>query len=79
MILELTPAYGRDYRSAREVLSAWVSGADFLAFDPTVGRDRPINRPQLEELGLPTGAIVYCNLRYSQLRRLKVVRYVVGK
>jgi hypothetical protein len=42
---ELTPAYGRDYKSAKEVKEAFASDRDFLG-DYQLGF-RPINRPQL--------------------------------
>jgi hypothetical protein len=28
--IEVTPAYGRDYKSAKEVIAAWNEGKDFL-------------------------------------------------
>lgn len=41
MGLTLTPAYGRDYKSKKEVLEAWESGKDFQInnmFHPDDGR-----------------------------------------
>lgn len=32
--LVLTPAYGRDYKSKKEVLAAWNEGKDFIAHFP---------------------------------------------
>ena len=43
---ELTPAYGRDYKSAGEAKAAFDSGQDFLG-DFQVGF-KPINKPQIE-------------------------------
>ena len=31
----LTPAYGRDYKSAAEAIEAYKSGKDFVLHDPT--------------------------------------------
>lgn len=39
-MLTIGPAYGRDYRSRREVETAWRAGKDFviLSFGPDSGR-----------------------------------------
>jgi hypothetical protein len=48
----VSPAYGRDYRSARAAQEDWLDGKDFMV--ETVGPDmgRMINIPQAEETGL---------------------------
>ena len=47
---ELTPAYGRTYKSQKEVHEAWHSGKDFihecLACDLGYG-GKPLNKPQV--------------------------------
>lgn len=31
--MTLTPAYGRDYKSKKEVIAAWEAGKDFIVAD----------------------------------------------
>ena len=33
MIISVLPAYGRDYKSGKEVLEAWQAGKDFVVND----------------------------------------------
>lgn len=42
---ELTPAYGRDYKSKKEVIEAWNAGKDFIG-DHQLGF-KPVNRDDL--------------------------------
>jgi hypothetical protein len=43
----LVPAYGRDYKSKKEVLAAWDEGKDFIINDNFHASDgKPINKPQ---------------------------------
>jgi len=40
-MLTVTPAYGSDYKSKKEVIAAWEAGKDFIirnAFSPDDGR-----------------------------------------
>lgn len=65
-MLTLTPAYGRDYKSAREVREAWNAGKDFLVADfghPYEGK--PINKAQARET---------VNIRFSRLRKVVVIQ-----
>lgn len=65
----LTPAYGRDYRSRRDVELDLESGRDFLVsnvHDPHDGK--PVNAEQLVELGF-THAMV----RFNGMRRIAEV------
>lgn len=55
--IELTPAYGRDYRSAKEATAAFKSGQDWIG-DFTLGF-KPVNLPQI-----PIGSTVI--LRYKR-------------
>ena len=60
--MTLTPAYGRDYRSQKEVLAAFYAGRDFLLqqmLDPV----RPINIDQI-----PVGTHV--QFRYGQMTKV---------
>ena len=44
--MTLVPAYGRDYKSKKEVLVDWNEGKDFIIQDMSAGKDdgRYINR-----------------------------------
>lgn len=59
--MTLTPAYGRDYKNAKEVKAAWDQGRDFIIADimhPDSGRY--VNKPQLPG---QTAMIRYAGLR----------------
>lgn len=63
MIAHLTPAYGKDYKSRKEVISSLKGGADFLLNDvgsPWYGK--PINLPQLKEAGYTSFQVRYKRL-----------------
>ena len=62
--LEVTPAYGVDYKNQKEVKAAWNAGADFKieTFGPDMGRY--INKQDADN----TGAHVV--IRYSKLRNV---------
>lgn len=62
-ISPLTPAYGRDYKSAVAVQEAFHKGNDFLTF-----MGQYINKPQIVKLGMKT-----INVRYGQLRKVVVI------
>lgn len=62
-VLQVVPAYGRDYKSRKEILADWNAGKDFQSssmFAPGY-----VNKPQAIELGV-TGLIV----RYGKLRKV---------
>ncbi len=65
MYFELSPAYGRDYKTAAEVKAAFASGMDFEG-DYQLGF-KPVNRPQL-----PKGATVM--LRYARSRKVATAK-----
>lgn len=69
MYYELTPAYGRDYKTAAEVKRAWLEGQDFEG-DYQLGF-KPVNINDL-----PKPATV--NLRYRGNTMLAVVKVAVG-
>lgn len=49
----LVPAYGRDYRTAEEVLAAWRAGKDFLISDVSCPHDgRYISLSDVEHYGM---------------------------
>ena len=68
MIYILTPAYGRDYKNKKDVLSDWDAGKDFmlntLQLSPRV---IPINKPQV-----PIGSTV--QFRYARLQKVTVIK-----
>ena len=65
--MTLTPAYGRDYKSAKAAKADYNANLDFILndFDGSSGL---INKAQIDTLG-PR----YINIRYSQLRKVTVV------
>ena len=67
MFLEVTPAYGRDYKSAKEVKAAWAEGKDFqiATFGPEMGRY--VNKDDA-----PKGATIM--LRYKKLTQVATVK-----
>jgi len=61
--MTLTPAYGRDYKSAAAVKKDWAEGKDFIIadfFDPNDGK--PINIEDARRAGISKVGI-----RYKQL------------
>ena len=45
--MTLTPAYGRDYKSKKAVLTDWNSNKDFVISDVFNGYGRYVNKPQI--------------------------------
>ena len=65
--MTITPAYGRDYKSAKAAKADYDAGADFIVasfMDPWDGK--PVNKEQLLEQS-PV------NIRYNKLRKVTVV------
>ena len=68
--MTLTPAYGRDYKSKKDVLSDWNSNKDFIVsdfFDKYDGK--PINLSDAKHAGIREVMI-----RYSGLRKIAVIK-----
>lgn len=63
---ELTPAYGRDFKNAKEAKEAYRNGADF--FIPSIGRYASIR--DFEKMPKNSVNII---LRYSNLRKVTAV------
>jgi hypothetical protein len=62
----LSPAYGRDFKSALAVRIALAEGKDFILNEPGNRYDgKPVNLPQLRETGR---TVVY--VRYAANRRV---------
>lgn len=66
--MTLTPAYGRDYKSAKEVKAAFDAGADFAIASPFDGSGYT-NKEDLLRLGV--GQVV---IRYKAHRSATVVK-----
>lgn len=66
--LTLVPAYGRDYKSGKDVQADWDAGKDFQINDMMHPNDGAyINKPQAEK------GTTY-NIRFKQLRNIKVIK-----
>lgn len=65
MYYELSPAYGRDYRTAKDAKAAFEAGQDFIG-DYQTGFS-PINKPQI-----PIGSTVL--LRFDSARKVTSVK-----
>ncbi len=68
--MTLTPAYGQDYKSKKEVQAAIDAGKDFIIADfnhPYSGK--PINKEQLIESGN-----TMVNVRYNGSRKITVIK-----
>ena len=65
-IIVLSPAYGRDYKSAKEVKAALFSGKDFRieSIGPNAGRYCSLR-------DFPVGQVL--NIRYRSLRQVLVI------
>lgn len=63
MFLTLVPAYGRDYKSGKEVKIAWSEGKDFVIC--TYGAD---NGKYMNKDDAPKGATL--NIRFKQQRNI---------
>jgi hypothetical protein len=69
-ILELTPAYGRDYPSRKAVLEAWNDDQDFLVANVELGATKPINKSGSKDL---PASYKWINIRYKNLREVAVI------
>lgn len=62
---ELTPVYGRDYKTKAEVVAAWEAGRDFEG-------DYALGFKLVNKEDIPKPSTV--NLRYKQNRKVAVVK-----
>ncbi len=65
--MNLVPAYGRDYRSQKDLLADWNAGKDFEISDFGPNCGRKINKAQAQKGTTYT-------IRYAQLRKICVVK-----
>lgn len=71
--MTLTPAYGRDYKSRKEIEADLNAGKDFIIADISSPWDgKPVNKDGLIELGQ-----TMVNVRYNKLRKVTVVKIQV--
>lgn len=72
MRLNLVPAYGRDYKSAKAVKDDWNGGRDFIIKDISSRWDgKAVNKPQLSNNDTVT-------IRYNKLTKVVVIRPANG-
>ena len=72
MNLVAIPAYGRDYKSADELILAWEQGLDFISQDPQLGFGKYFNidnAPFLKEAGKEQ-----IQFRYKKLACVHVIK-----
>jgi hypothetical protein len=68
--MTLTPAYGRDYKSKKEIEADLNAGKDFILNDMSSPWDgKPINKENLIEMGQ-----TMVNVRYGKLRKVTIVK-----
>lgn len=61
----VTPAYGRDYKSAKAAKADWNADKDFILQDSTSRYNgKPINKADATKAGLTV------NIRYGKLRKI---------
>ena len=65
-MLGVKPAYGRDYKSQKEVKAAWAEGKDFVITDIM----HPNSGAYVNKNDAPKGKIC---IRYKQLRNVCVI------
>lgn len=71
--LTLSPAYGRDYKSKKEVEAAWQAGKDFII--ETYGHPysgKPVNIEAVD--ALLTEGVREVNVRFKQQRSVCVIK-----
>ena len=64
--MTVTPAYGRDYKTAKAAKAAWAAGEDFIIADFSSPWDGKPTNIHDEHAG-------FINLRFNQLRKVAVV------
>lgn len=63
--MTLTPAYGRDYKSKKEILSDLLAGKDFIVHEPH-------GSTYINLAGLRAAEVVEINVRYRAMRSVSV-------
>lgn len=65
--MELVPSYGRDYKTAKEVKTAWEEGKDFTI----AATGQQINKADAANYGVPGGQVL---IRYKGLTNLTAIK-----
>lgn len=68
--MTVTPAYGKDYKTADDVFAAWMRNKDFYIMTP--GYPSYLNKEDAEIYGLPNDIV---RIRYSNSTLLLVVQF----
>ena len=67
--MTLIPAYGREYKSKKEVLADWDAGKDFIVADMFSRWDgKPANRDSFK------GELATVQIRYARLTKVCVAK-----
>lgn len=65
--IQVTPAYGRDYKTKKEVLAAWNANLDFVIRD--IRHSGYINREDVERFNAD-GEDIVIHVRYDDERKV---------
>jgi hypothetical protein len=77
--ITLVPAYGRDYKTAEEVLADWAAGKDFLIRDISMrGDDGRYTSCRDAEPGKPLADYTF-KIRYRRLQNIALIRRAAGE
>lgn len=68
MYIEVTPAYGRDYKSAKDAKADWAAGKDFVVASVDTGRAGSYINIQ----DAPKGSTIL--IRYKRLTQVTTVQ-----
>ena len=71
MILPIIPAYGRDYKSAKDAIADWEAGKDFIQMSPFINGTY-LSKRDLESLKKDHG-VTALNIRYNHQRKVTVL------
>lgn len=67
----LVPAYGRDYKSKKEVLADWENGKDFIINDMS----HPYDRKYINKTDAASEKGTTYNIRYKKLTEIAQIKY----
>ena len=68
--LHVVPAYGRDYKSKKEILAAWESGQDFQICDISCRNDGAyVNKADAEN-----SSLWEVHVRYAKLSKIAAIK-----
>jgi hypothetical protein len=68
MFITVVPAYGRDYKSGKDVMEAWNQGKDFQVADMF----HPKDGSYINVHDAPKGVTI--NVRYKKLTQIKPIK-----